>query len=535
MLRGRASTVWQAWPMRVTFLGHVGMYVETEGGSVLCDPWFNPAYFGSWFPFPRNDRLDVEPFSQPDYLYISHLHRDHFDPIWLEAHVDKSAKVLLPAFELDHLERAMRGLGFTDFVRTENANPVSLGALEVAIISMTSPADGPAGDSALVLADSSARILNQNDARPRDMDDLEALGPFDAHFTQFSGAIWYPMVYDFPADEKHALGIRKRADQMERAVHYLRDIGARHLFPVAGPPCFLDDDLFAANDLGDDPANIFPDQTVFLDLLNDEGISGGELLVPGTIVDFARDGCTLIQPTGELAPDFIFADKRAYLESYQADYVAWLQEERGSWGREQIDVVGALRDWFEPLLEMAPLTRAGIGAPVLMTLVDEKHGDDLQVVIDFLSGEVREWAGEECPFRLEFARGLAEVLIDDRTEDWVNRLFLSCRFTAHRDGPYNEYVYTFFKSLSVERMAYCEGYYSSRVEAGTEWFRCGDYKVQKRCPHLRADLERFGVERDGVLECRVHHWQFDLETGRCLTSDDDQHRLHTERIDGSET
>ena len=69
--------------MRMTFFGHVGFFVETAGGSVLCDPWFTPAYFGSWFPFPRNDRLDPAPFRTPDFLYISHLHRDHFDPEWL--------------------------------------------------------------------------------------------------------------------------------------------------------------------------------------------------------------------------------------------------------------------------------------------------------------------------------------------------------------------------------------------------------------------------------------------------------------------
>ena len=67
---------------------------------------------------------------------------------------------------------------------------------------MTAPADGPSGDSALVLADSTARILNQNDARPRDLHELESLGPYDAHCTQFSGAIWFPMVYDF-SDEEH--------------------------------------------------------------------------------------------------------------------------------------------------------------------------------------------------------------------------------------------------------------------------------------------------------------------------------------------
>ncbi len=72
---------------------------------------------------------------------------------------------------------------------------------------MTAPADGPLGDSGLVLADGSARLLDQNDARPGDPEALQALGPYDAHFLQFSGAIWYPIVYDFPA-EPSATGSR---------------------------------------------------------------------------------------------------------------------------------------------------------------------------------------------------------------------------------------------------------------------------------------------------------------------------------------
>ncbi len=509
--------------MRVTFLGHAGMWVETEGGTVLCDPWFNPAYFGSWFPFPRNDALDPARFSQPDYLYISHLHHDHFDPEWLAAHVNTSAKVLLPAFELDHLEQALRDLGFTEFVVTEHAKPVQLGGLEVAILAMTAPADGPAGDSASVLADSTARLLNQNDARPRDLHELEALGPFDGHFTQFSGAIWYPMVYDFPEEKKHALGVQKRSDEMERAMHYIRDVRAPHVFPVAGPPCFLDDDLYAFNDLDNDPANIFPDQAVFLRELEAAGIAGGEMLVPGTVATMVDGACAVEQPSGAASPDAIFGHKRATIERYREDWREWLVAERSSWPRTQIDIVAVLREWWEPLLDVAPLTRAGVGAPILL------HVGDVGVLIDFPAGTVREWGGEAVSYRIDTDRALVESCIERHVEDWVNELFLSCRFTAHREGQYNEYVYTFFKCLSLERMAYCEGHYAQRSEPSDEMFRCGDYLVQKRCPHLRADLERFGTVEDGILECRVHHWQFELETGRCITSDDDEHRLRTVR------
>ena len=95
--------------MRVTVLGHAGLLIETAGGSIVCDPWFEPAFLGSWFVFPRNDQLGADLMARienPDYLYISHLHHDHFDPQFLSERVSKDATVLLPAFLVDRLEQA---------------------------------------------------------------------------------------------------------------------------------------------------------------------------------------------------------------------------------------------------------------------------------------------------------------------------------------------------------------------------------------------------------------------------------------------
>jgi UDP-MurNAc hydroxylase len=104
--------------------------------------------------------------------------------------------------------------------------------------------------------------------------------------------------------------------------------------------------------------------------------------------------------------------------------------------------------------------------------------------------------------------------------DWVNSLFLSFRFMARRDGPYNEAVYTFFKCLSPERIQYAEGYWLE-THATTELWEVNGYAVQRRCPHLKADLSRFGsVDANDVLTCRMHGWQFDLATGRCLNASD---------------
>ena len=43
--------------MRATSIGHAGILIDTVDGSIVCDPWFLPAFRGSWCVFPRNDQL----------------------------------------------------------------------------------------------------------------------------------------------------------------------------------------------------------------------------------------------------------------------------------------------------------------------------------------------------------------------------------------------------------------------------------------------------------------------------------------------
>jgi UDP-MurNAc hydroxylase len=145
--------------------------------------------------------------------------------------------------------------------------------------------------------------------------------------------------------------------------------------------------------------------------------------------------------------------------------------------------------------------------------------EDEGVVVDFVDREVRRAAGDECRFRFFVPRALVEVCTRRRDVDWVNSLFLSCRFEAERDGPYNEFVYNFFRSLSTDRAAYTEAFYAASAAPLEVWEAAG-YRIQRRCPHLKADLTRFGSVEDGVLTCAMHGWRFELETGRCLTSDD---------------
>ena len=158
---------------------------------------------------------------------------------------------------------------------------------------------------------------------------------------------------------------------------------------------------------------------------------------------------------------------------------------------------------------------------------------DLSIVIDFTDAEVREYAGEPYDFRFDIQRELVETVVAARAVDWSNALFLSCRFRAWRAGAFNEYLYNFYKSLSVERMRRAEAEARRKLDPpdASEEIELGGYIMERACPHRQADLSVFGEIEDGVLICTLHGWRFDLTTGECLTATD--RRLRVRRADGS--
>ncbi|MFC9786866.1 Rieske 2Fe-2S domain-containing protein [Rhodococcus sp. NPDC127528] len=505
--------------MQVTSVGHAGFHIQTEAGSILCDPWVNPAYFASWFPFPDNTGLDWDALGDVDYLYVSHLHKDHFDPENLRKHVNKDATVLLPDYPVPDLRRELENLGFTKFFETQDSVKHTVtgpkGDLDVMIIALRAPADGPIGDSGLVVSDRETTCFNMNDARPVDMDVLhEQFGKIDIHLLQYSGAIWYPMVYDIPAGTKRNFGKQKRQRGMDRCRSYIDQVGATWVVPSAGPPVFLDAALRDLNDDHGDEGNIFPDQIVFLEQMRIHGNDGGLLMIPGSVVDIHGSDASLSHPIPDAEVDKIFSDKAAYIEDMAQRMAPVLAQEKASWApAEGEPLLEPLRAKFEPIMAQSDVICDGIGYPVGLVMGDET------VVLDFPNRTVREPIEGDGKYRYGFriAPELVRTVLRDDEPDWVNTIFLSTRFEAWRVGGYNEFLYTFFKCLTDERIAYADGWFAEAHDDSAS-IELGGYEIQRRCPHLKADLSKFGVVEGSNLTCNLHGWQWDLETGRCKTS-----------------
>jgi UDP-MurNAc hydroxylase len=148
---------------------------------------------------------------------------------------------------------------------------------------------------------------------------------------------------------------------------------------------------------------------------------------------------------------------------------------------------------------------------------------DLKIYIDFSNGVVGPYTDQSCSYRFTIQRQLVEAVVAAKAVDWSNSMFLSCRFRAWRDGEFNEYLYNFFKSLSVERMRRAEAEAvrrSSPQLENQEDIELGDYVMQRQCPHRQADLSVFGEIHGDQLVCTMHGWRFNLADGSCLNAQD---------------
>ena len=197
------------------------------------------------------------------------------------------------------------------------------------------PADGPLGDSALAVDDgdgarSSTRTTpgrSTSTARTRSARSTRTSCSSPAR----SGTRWSTTSRRGEA----ARSARKRANQMARALALLaRGRRRPRASRCAGPPCFLDEDLFHLNDLGRRSANIFPDQHVVARAhARARASTTVSLTVPGTVATIV-DGRMHGRPPG---PDAEVTRSSAtsarYLSEYQARLRRRIEAEKASWPR----------------------------------------------------------------------------------------------------------------------------------------------------------------------------------------------------------
>lgn len=262
---------------KVTYLYSASVVVETTDVRVLCDPWFTDGiYDGSWFTFPKPFWDPVERAGDVDYVYVSHIHPDHYDPIFIKQYFAEYGikPVLIEPTMVPVLGRRMERDGIP-YVACAN---LEIGSTAIRLV----PAAGSNSsdrDSSLIVSHKGFAFVNVNDsvfspeliARIRSVVErvsLLAVG--------YSGAGPFPQCFSKPIDEMRTEGLRKKKQFLDQACEFVAALGAEVVLPFAGQ-YLLGGRLSALNEFrgAADATEVVCSAETFVP--GDDGISGYDL------------------------------------------------------------------------------------------------------------------------------------------------------------------------------------------------------------------------------------------------------------------
>ena len=179
---------------KITLVNHASVLIESNGTSILSDPWFfGPAFNGGWSLLFENKEEEIKNIlSRTKYIWISHEHPDHFSvPFFFkykELLLEKKIKILFQKTTDGRVKDFLKKVGL-EVIELPNYEKVRLtDDIHVKCIK------SGFYDSALYVETPSSKILNLNDCPLREKNDFKDfqkhVDSVDLLLTQFSYAAW---------------------------------------------------------------------------------------------------------------------------------------------------------------------------------------------------------------------------------------------------------------------------------------------------------------------------------------------------------
>ena len=431
--------------MRVTYLGQACTLIDTGGVRILTDPWLTEgAYFGTWHHTHILAEAGVSPETVPkdvDYIFLSHEHEDHLDPETLR-HFRRDIPILICKFPTSKFRHHLESLGLTGIRELASGEPLEVAKGVKATIFGTAEYTN---DAALFVEGDGCTVFNETDCK-LGYADLQWLGNrgIDIGFYMFSGANWYPMMYDYPDDVKRALTKRRRQSLLRSLVQRVKLTRPRVAVPAAGPCTVLDSNLLWLNS---EEQGIFVDPEEAVRALCVAKLPTQPLYMAATDVWDSENG---FQPC---APATFRMPRQEYLQAAALRYAGHLQERRDAERPAGSDLGDRLTAYFnEAVGAQTPEVRQRIDAKLVIVATGPQHG---AWTIDFRadgSDYVREGEAKDWNYRLVAEDKLLYPFMTGEMP-FFEDLLLSLRVqVARRPDTYNEPLYHFLYEPDPEKL-----------------------------------------------------------------------------------
>ncbi|MCX4162796.1 MULTISPECIES: MBL fold metallo-hydrolase [Paraburkholderia] len=207
--------------MKVHFLGHASLLIETSEGNILMDPVFGSSHQeGLLDIFPKRTLHKLDEL-YPVLLIITHRHLDHFDVETL-ANLPRECRVIIPDDDL--LSRALTRLGYRNVERVQDFDELTLGKVQITI----TRSENRVPEFGAIVRDGSCVLWNVVDtivSAATSTRIAEQYGPVDLLI-----APWQPLLENnFPLNRPLAFPYERVGAMLEQIAR----IAPRHVVPGA--------------------------------------------------------------------------------------------------------------------------------------------------------------------------------------------------------------------------------------------------------------------------------------------------------------
>lgn len=231
--------------MKFTVLSHAGLSVTHNGVQIVSDPWLiGSCYWRSWWHFPAPPTTLIEEL-KPDYIYLTHLHWDHFHGASLKKLFAPSTPILVPKVPTRRMLRDLEWLGFRNITEIPHGDHVRLGE----DFTLRSYQFGMGVDSAMLLSGGGLTLFNCNDCKYFGLPLKQITDRFPKiDFVLRSHSSASPIPYCIEGFEAAFPHLRSQQDYIEEFSRFALYVGARYAIPFASNHCFLHKETFQFND-----------------------------------------------------------------------------------------------------------------------------------------------------------------------------------------------------------------------------------------------------------------------------------------------
>jgi hypothetical protein len=224
--------------MNITYYVNTMFLLTGKHTKVLCDPWITNGdkSTSGLYNYPklnttREDLLSID----PDFIYISHTHADHFDPGTLSV-FNKDIPILVSWYKHNFTEKAVKKLGFKDVRVSNKDKAIKLNGEDTCWIEPS--AIYSAVDSLAIFSIDGLNILNANDCGY----EYKQCKAFITRFAKIDALCIpsgmqgpYPAFYEnLSLNEKKQEAEKKKYKNFSTILDYIEVLKPKYLFPFTG-------------------------------------------------------------------------------------------------------------------------------------------------------------------------------------------------------------------------------------------------------------------------------------------------------------